>query len=174
MNLQETYSIEDCEYYITGINSNINDWVKTGNIAVTSDSNGVSITASGNTEYKAYLPVTISGDSVFEIEYVSGYKKPIGCGIYQTDNYEIGWVTVRENTTNILSHMGNSDVFPTTHKQIVVGDKFKIVYEEGYLKSYVNDELIESVSKSLTNYKYGFYSRWNYLQTIKNIKIKPL
>ena len=174
MNLQETYVIEDCQYYLTGINSNISNWVKTGNISVTSDSNGVTITASGSTELLAFPPISLNGNSLFEIEYVTGVHKSPGLGIYATNNSAIGWLTAREHTTTIMSHMGSSDTYPATHKQVLTGDKLKIIYENGNLKSYVNDELIESVSKSLTDYKYGFYSRWTWSQTVKNIKIKPL
>lgn len=167
--------VEDCTYYITGINSNVNDWIKTGDISVISDSNGVTITESGSTERLALLPITVTGDNVFEIEYVTGYKKPLGIGLYQPDNYsEIGWVSVTEFSTNIFSHMGSSSVYPSTHKQLLIGDKLRICYEEGYLKSYVNDELIESVSKSLSEFKCAFYSRRSWSQTVKNIKIKPL
>ena len=174
MVLQETYEIEDCHYWSTGINSDVSNWIKTGNISVTSGNDGITITESGSNERLTFPLSEVTGDSVFEVEFVSGNIKSIGIGIYQTNNQAIGWVSVNEWTMNLFSHMGTSNVVPSQHKTLVTGDKLRIVYQNGVLKSYVNDELIESVNKSLSSYRFGFYSAWDYKQTIKNIKIKAL
>lgn len=55
-----------------------------------------------------------------------------------------------------------------------VNEIWKITRENGQSKFYIDDVLLDTVTRSINNFRFGFYTYNNRTEVIKYIKIKPL
>lgn len=55
-----------------------------------------------------------------------------------------------------------------------VNEVWKVTRENGQSKFYIDDVLLDTVTRSINNFRFGFYTYNNRTEVIKYIKIKPL
>lgn len=156
--LSETYSIEDCLFY--GINTNA--FIVPSNTTFTSD--GVKITATTNTngEKLVYFDHSFSNTDewLFETEIAQlGVSQSVAM-VWNDNSFWGGQDKTYSN--NAYSDMsGNSNKSHT----FAVGDKYKVIRQNGVTTAYINDETIQSKTIShKTTFKIGYFININRTQ----------
>lgn len=166
MNLQKTFTIEDCKYFNDGSSVGL---LEVGS-GVTCTSNGeyITITTNSSGEKDVKVPITLSGD--WEFKTTIGAKGTTQDATFKIDTTgQWGTIVIDDNIFAINLGDGTQQYTQT----IQVGDTFKVNYVNGELSVFLNNNLITSKVCNISG-KIGYYTNNGRVQHIKNIKLKPL
>lgn len=168
MFLQETYSLEDCLFY--GIN--VTAFTIPQDTTFTQDGAKITATTSTNSEKVVYFNHTFTNADnwVFETE-VAQVSPPQSIAVLFNDNSFYGG-QYPTSTNKAFYNMGSNITFDHVFN---VGDKYRIIREDGVTSIYLNDEKLgDKTTSHKPSFKLGYYITKNRTQYYKNIKIKPL
>lgn len=180
----DAVTIEDCYYFNDGTVNNI---VSASGTTITVENGALKVTTSSSSEKKFYFPTNSKFSSSANVEFSyecaretndsSGHAQIVGLSLNPSNTVATqGYCsyTVSSNDTGgYWSCSFNNDSF-TSNVALAKGDKIKLVREGGSTKLYQNDNLLRSVSRSVSDFYFGGYTNQNRIQRFKNIKIKKL
>ena len=140
------------------------------------DSNGLKLTGTGSGYLKAVCPTdyySTSDNVSYELKIGSYSAFSPQMSLYDSGYTSQGSVNGDYAGNRVTSELGGSDT-PVRNSRPVENEVWKIVRENGQSKLYIDDVLLQTVTRSVNDYKFGFYTsnpRWEY---IKYIKIKKI
>ena len=164
-NLSDVIQINDLYYYNNG--SSVGSLEVGSGVSCTSDGDCICITTSTTGEKYVRVPVSLTGDWVFECELAK-----IG---------EVNVLTFDLTSPHFWGAFGGTDCLVNLADStqnipvgINIGDILKCSYINGTFNVYINDTLIRGKSTSINNAKIGWYTNQNRKQYIKDIKVNLL
>ncbi|MBR1748849.1 MAG: Ig-like domain-containing protein [Bacilli bacterium] len=167
MNLQETYSIEDCKYWNDGTSASSFE-IPSG-ASVTTNGDYLTI-ASTTSEKLIYIPVTLANSDNWE------YSVKI---VLKQQNKVVG-LMFNDNTYYASSNASNGIYYYTipsetrTNVTATAGDVITIRRQNGVTKFIVNGtELGSKTATHKSSFRCGFYT-YGSAQYVDEIKLKPL
>lgn len=170
--LQETYSIEDCYYYNEGTKDDLTYQNSDFGSVV---SEGLQLKGTTNSFQKAVIPTSLfsTNDNVScEIKLGTYTTFSPQLALYDSSYTSQGAVNGNNIYNEIASELSSSRV--VRHSAPAVNEVWKIIRENGQSKFYIDDVLLDTVTRSINNFRFGFYTYNNRTEVIKYIKIKPL
>lgn len=160
--------IEDCLFY--GINTSA--FTIPSNTTFTSDGSKITVTTSTSSEKQIYFNHTFnqSDDFLYEVEVAQIGTRQSVAVVWNNGDFWGG----QDNNVNYATAVFGNDYGRVDHT-FAVGDKFKIVKENGTSSAYINDTVFKTSSATYNStFKVGFYTNSGRTQYVKNIKIKSL
>ena len=92
--------------------------------------------------------------------------------------YDSNYTSQGSVTGDTISNICSSELSTTSrtvrNSAPAVNEVWKITRENGQSKFYIDDVLLDTVTRSINNFRFGFYTYNNRTEVIKYIKIKPL
>ena len=129
-----------------------------------------------NSYQKAVIPTSLfsTNDNV-SCEIKLGTYTSITPQLALYDSSYTSQGSVAGNTTyNEISSELSTSAHTVRNSAPAVNEVWKIVRENGQSKFYIDDVLLDTVTRSINNFRFGFYTYNNRTEVIKYIKIKPL
>ena len=171
--VSKTYEVEDCDYY--------NDGTKDDLIYQNGDfgsvvSEGLQLKGTTNSYQKAVIPTSLfsTNDNVScEIKLGTYTSITPQLALYDSSYTNQGSVTGNTTYNEISSELSTS-ARTVRNSAPAVNEVWKISRENGQSKLYIDDVLLDTVTRSINNFRFGFYTYNNRTEVIKYIKIKPL
>jgi len=173
MNLQETYSIQDCLYYNDGTKDDLT--YQSGDFgSVVSE--GLQLKGTTNSYQKAVMPTNLfsTSDNVsceIKLGTYNGFTPQLA--LYDSNYTSQGSVSGNNTYNEIASELSTS-TRTVRNSAPAVNEIWKVTRENGQSKFYIDDVLLDTVTRSINNFRFGFYTYNNRTEVIKYIKIKPL
>lgn len=173
MFVSETFVIEDCHYF--------NDGAKDDLIYQNSDfgsvvSEGLQMKGTTNSYQKAVMPTSLfsTNDNVsceIKLGTYNGFTPQFA--MYDSSYTSQGAVSGNNTYNEVASELSTTSR-TVRNSAPVVNEIWKITRENGQSKFYIDDVLLDTVTRSINNFRFGFYTYNNRTEVIKYIKIKPL
>lgn len=140
--------------------------------AIITTKNGIlTITTNTTGEKKVSFPTEwfSTSDNVFvEMTWCGGANQPIALSLNNSSNNSVGWLSHNGNSTftNGLSTSSRS-----VTGTIELGDVFRLSRENGVTKFYQNGVLLFQATRSISDFRFGFYTNNSRVQSWKDIKV---
>ena len=173
MNLQETYSIEDCYYYNDGTKDDLT--YQNGDFgSVVSE--GLQLKGTTNSYQKAVIPTSLfsTNDNVScEIKLGTYTTMSPQLALYDSSYTSQGSVNGNNTYNEIASELSTSSR-TVRNSAPAVNEVWKITRENGQSKFYIDNTLLDTATRTVNSFRFGFYTYNNRTEVIKYIKIKAL
>ena len=169
----ETCAIEDCRYWNDG--TDLTDVTIGSGVSCTIENDYIRISKSTSGEAYVTFPPQLNNSENYVIE--------IELAKLGTSQYIAFWLNNATTATGLWLYYDGSKFGGgltgsgfTKNISYGVGDKFKLINENGVISMYRNNDLIfsKTTSFSSTDYHFGFYTNSGRVQYHKHIKVKAL
>ena len=177
MLVSETYGIYDSPRVYYRNDGTVLDLTYQSGASVTSVDGELVITTSTSGEKKVNFPTgyfTNSENVCCEMEYRGGGGSQIfAISLNNSSNSSQGYVSMGASDTTMYFAIAQNGT-STVPVDLQVGDIFRFVRENGYTKVYQNGTLLKEEYRSISNYRFGFYTNNGRIQKWDNITIYEL
>lgn len=172
MFLTKTYSVEDCYYYNDGTKDDLTYQSGDFGSVVTE---GLQLQSTSSGYQKAVIPTDLfsTSDNVScEVKLGTYNDNTPQLAMYDANYTSQGSVSGNVTYNQVVSELSTSKT--VRNSAPAVNEVWKITRENGQSKFYIDDVLLDTVTRSINNFRFGFYTYNNRTEVIKYIKIKPL
>jgi len=165
--------VEDCYYYNDGTKDNLTYQSDDFGSVVTE---GLQLQSTSSGYQKAVMPTDLfsTNDNVFcEVKLGTYTSVTPQLALYDSSYTSQGSVT-GDTINNYVNSELSSPARTVRNSAPAVNEIWKITRENGQSKFYIDDVLLDTVTRTVNSFRFGFYTYNNRTEVIKYIKIKPL